>query len=122
MLWFSSECVLISHGRGVASFFMNLCMCHSFFAFLHFEVVVIVSIHLTGLPQEMVISRNGPPQQSGQPSVRSGLAATMVPTGFCISCQMALTTQAISSPLKLWTQKPQRQIFRHFGLLYYLRN
>ena len=103
-------------------FFVNLCICHSFFTFLHFEVVVLVSIHLTGLPKDRVIGRNGP-HQPGQPSVRSGLSAAMVPTGFRTGgAAMAWTTQAISSPLEIWTQQPQRQISRHFELLYYLRN
>ena len=103
-------------------FFVNLCICHSFFTFLHFEVVVLVSIHLTGLPKDKVIGMNGI-QQLGHPSVsRSWLTAAMVPFGFRTGWQMARTTQAISSPLEIWTQQPQRQISRHFELLYYLRN
>ena len=102
-------------------FSVNLCICHSSFTFLHFEVVVLVSIHLTGLPKDRVIGSNG--QWPGQPSVRSGLAAAIVPLGFRTGMRaMARTTQAISSPLEIWTQQPQRQMSRHFELLYYLRN
>ena len=102
-------------------FSVNLCICHSFFTFLHFEVVVLVSIHLTGLPKDREIGSDG--QQPGQASVRSGMAASMVPLGFTTGMRaMARTTQAISSALEIWPQKPQRQISRHFELLYYLRN
>ena len=105
-------------------FFVNICICHSFFTFLHFEVVVLVSIHLTGLPKDKVIGMDII-QHLGHPSVVSPgwlAAAAMVPFGLRTRCQMAGTTQAISSPLEIWTQQPQRQMSRHFELLYYLRN
>ena len=40
-------------------FSVNLCICHSSFTFLHFEVVVLVSIHLTGLPKDRFMGSNG---------------------------------------------------------------
>ena len=101
-------------------FLMNLCICHSSFTFLHFEVVVLVSTHLTGLAQHIVIGDMGP-KKARQQSLRSVLFA-MVPTGFRTRWAMAKTTQAISSPLAIWSQQPQGKKSRHFELLCYLRN
>jgi hypothetical protein len=100
--------------------FVNLCICHSSFTFLHFEVVVLVSTHLTGLAQRIVIGDMGP-KKARQQSLRSVLFA-MVPTGFRTRWAMAKTTQAISSPLAIWSQQPQGKKSRHFELLCYLRN